>query len=138
MQRDTLHMTLLFLGDVPHDRITELTRQVDQVECEHFVVRLDTLKCWQHNHIAFASPGEDIPGLRALAAQLRQAAKEADVAFDGRAFTPHVTLVRKLATSFETVPLELPVWRVSGFSLVESVLHAEGARYRNLQTWSCC
>lgn len=137
MQRETLHMTLLFLGDVMRDRIPELYRQVDRIECEPFTFRLGALKCWGHNHIAYAALEDDVPELHRLAMQLQEAAEAAGVTFDRRAFTPHVTLVRKLGQPFEAVSIELPEWGVTGFSLVESLLQAEGPRYRGLHTWSC-
>ena len=137
MQRETLHMTLLFLGDVMRERIPELSRQVDKVECEPFAFRLSALKCWRHNRIAYAALEQDIRELHRLAAQLQKAAEATGIIFERRTFTPHVTLVRKLEIPFEAAPIELPPWTVSGFALVESLLQAEGPRYRDLYAWTC-
>jgi len=137
MQKATLHMTLLFLGDVPRSDIPELVRQVDRVQCAPFSFHLEALKCWRHNRIAYMSPAGRVTELHQLAEQLREAAAAAQVSFDGRAFTPHVTLLRKLEKSFDAISVELPEWRVSGFSLIESMLQAEGARYQDLHSWRC-
>jgi 2'-5' RNA ligase len=137
MQRETLHMTLLFLGDVMRERIPELVRQVDSWDCEPFAFGLGALQCWRHNRIAYAGLEEDVRELHQLATRLQDAAEAAGVAFDRRAFTPHVTLVRKLEKPFEATPIELPQWDVSGFALVESLLQVEGPRYRDLYAWPC-
>ena len=137
MQEETLHMTLLFLGDVMRDRIPELVQQVDKVECKPFAFGLDTLQCWRHNRIAYAGVEKEVPELHRLATQLQEAAATAGIAFDKRPFTPHVTLVRKLEKSFESARVVLPQWEVPGFALVESLLQAEGPRYRDLYAWPC-
>jgi 2'-5' RNA ligase len=137
MQRETLHMTLLFLGDVMREHIPQLVQQVDKVKCEPFAFGLGALQCWRHNRIAYAGLEEDVRELHQLATQLQVASEAAGISFDRRAFTPHVTLVRKLDKPFETAPIELPQWQVSGFALVESLLPAEGPRYRDLQAWTC-
>ena len=137
MQQETLHMTLLFLGDVQRERIPQLVQQVDKVECEPFAFQLGALQCWRHNRIAYAGLEQDVRPLHRLAAQLQEASDAAGIAYDRRAFTPHVTLVRKLEKPFDAARIELPRWQVSGFALVESSLQAEGPRYRDLCAWPC-
>jgi len=137
MQQETLHMTLLFLGDVLRERVPGLVQEVDKVECEPFAFQLGALQCWRHNRIAYAGLEQDVRPLHRLAAQLQEASDAAGIAYDRRAFTPHVTLVRKLEKPFDAARIELPRWQVSGFALVESSLQAEGPRYRDLCTWPC-
>lgn len=137
MQANTLHMTLLFLGDVPRSRIDALIKEVDVLPAHVFTIELEQLCCWNRNRIAYMAPAMEIPQLVALSALLRDAADRAGVGYDRRAFTPHVTVVRKLEQTFEKVPVMLPGWQVDRFALVESLLQPQGARYRNLKVWLC-
>lgn len=137
MQKATLHMTLLFLGDTPRSDIPELVRQVDRVLCMPFSFRLEVLKCWRHNRIAYMAPEGTVAELQQLVNRLREASAAAKVSFDERDFTPHVTLLRKLEKPFDPTRVELPEWRVSGFALIESVLQSDGARYQDLHSWRC-
>lgn len=137
MRPETLHLTLLFLGTVPRSRIDVLRRQVDAREFSPFSFRLQRIACWRHNSIAYAAPEEGSAPVCNLAKHLRILADSAGIDFDRRGFTPHVTLLRKLANSVETQTILLPEWHVEGFSLVESLSDERGARYRDLQAWHC-
>lgn len=137
MRAGTLHLTLLFLGEVPRDNIRKLQRQVDALEMAPFSFRLAHIACWRHNRIAYAAPGEEVAPLQALSEALRALTDTAGIEFDRRDFTPHVTLLRKVTQAFESQPIRLPEWKVEGFSLVESSTLDQGASYRILKTWRC-
>lgn len=137
MHAETLHMTLLFLGEVPLAHITQLEQVTDAVECEPFSFALEQLACWRHNQILYAAPAQTVPPLQALAQQLRTAADRAGIDYDKRGFTPHVTLQRKVLRPLEQRALVLPAWQVQEFALVESQTAGPGVRYRSLRRWAC-
>jgi RNA 2',3'-cyclic 3'-phosphodiesterase len=137
MRAETLHLTLLFLGEVSRDNIRKLQRQVDALEMAPFSFHLTRIACWCHNRIAYAAPEGEIAPLQALSQALRALTDTVGVEFDHRDFTPHVTLLRKVTQAFESQSIELPVWKVEAFSLVESSTLDGRASYRALKTWRC-
>ena len=75
--------------------------------------------------------------LLSLSESLRSVVSDAGIEFDRRGFTPHVTLLRKMAQPVEAQSIMLPDWKVEEFSLVESISDEQGAHYRSLYTWRC-
>lgn len=137
MRMETLHLTLLFLGTLERARIARLQELVDTFGFAAFTFSLQQVACWQHNRIAYATSCDEVVPLQSLSQNLRILTEHAGAGFDRRAFTPHVTLLRRVATLAEPQPIRLPEWRVEAFSLVESLTDEQGVRYRNLRTWHC-
>lgn len=137
-RRDTIHLTLAFLGNVPEARLPELSKAAASVAVEPFAINVDQLGFWSHNHLLWAGCQAASPALEALSGQLRQALARAGfrVGGEGRDFVPHVTLVRRVPEA--TAPSErrpLPsiepfAWRNERFVLVGSTLSALGSSYR--------
>jgi len=134
---ETLHLTLLFLGEVSQDNIRKLQQQVDALEMAPFSIHLTHIACWRHNRIAYAAPEGETAPLQTLSQALRVLTDTIGVEFDRRDFTPHVTLLRKVTQAFESQPIELPEWKVETFSLVKSSTLNGRASYRTLKTWRC-
>lgn len=134
-RRETIHLTLIFLGDMPIERIDELLALTAQVSAPAFELVLTKLGWWKHNRVAWAAP-DDVPAaLAALVQSLEQALKSKKVQFDVRPYLPHVTLARK-ANCRETPPLAAGiVWPVEEYVLVRSVTDASGAAYEVIGRW---
>jgi 2'-5' RNA ligase len=135
MRSETLHLTLLFLGEVERQYIPALRQMAGEVHCAPFTLQLTHLASWRGNRIGYAAPEED-EALQELAMSVREAVGKTGLHFDKRPFSPHVTLLRKLAQPFPQQLAVLPAWPVQAFSLVESVLTEAGSHYRPLDTWS--
>lgn len=138
-RRETLHMTLAFLGEVAESEIPALIAAGHRVAAAPFSLQIDRLGFWRHNRLLWAGCAPDA-GLDALVAALGQNLAAAGHALPGRsrAFTPHLTLVRKLpvTTSLEAVAdfpcTGLPAWPCTRFVLVASQLSASGSSYSPL------
>ncbi|TSA48513.1 MAG: RNA 2',3'-cyclic phosphodiesterase [Nitrosomonadales bacterium] len=135
MRREALHLTLLFLGEVPRQRLPDLLDAANQVHGMGFHLRLEEFSCWPHNRIGYLAPTELPAELGALSAALRQQVAAAGFAFDARAFCPHVTLLRNVASPIMRFPVSPLDWRVREFALVESVPAATGQHYQELKAW---
>ncbi|CAB1367979.1 RNA 2',3'-cyclic phosphodiesterase [Denitratisoma oestradiolicum] len=135
MARDTLHLTLAFLGQVEETRLLELHDIAAAIRVPAFTLTLDRLGYWRHNRILWAGCATLPPELEALAAALHQALRHAGFAMEERPFAAHVTLLRNARC--EVVPgLALSQsWSVAGFGLVESRPSPAGADYRMLASW---
>jgi 2'-5' RNA ligase len=130
-RRETIHLTLAFLGDVAVERLPELQRVAAEIDAAIFDLTLDHLGIWQHNRLLWAGCTAP-PPLFDLAGHLKKRLLEAGfgVADAKRPFVPHVTLVRKLAR----VDVALPVvdalkWTCREFVLVRSRLSDKGSDY---------
>jgi len=129
MRRDTLHMTLAFIGEVSESRIATLRQTAARLREEAFSLQIDRIDCWRHNRIVWAGCRQTPPPLTRLAGQL--AAAEAT---ETREFAAHVTLLRDAQCL--SLPGFAPIdWPVNEFVLVESGLSDKGAHYDIIDRW---
>lgn len=135
MRRDTLHLTLAFLGDVEASRIPALVDALGAVKGDAFRLQLDTLGYWRHNQIVWAGAAEWPAALDGLVRALRANLAALGFAVAETGFVPHVTLLRKAAVA-GALPAPGPIaWPVSEWVLMESHLSACGPSYRRLAAW---
>lgn len=130
MRRETLHMTLAFLGEVDEARLGAAQAVASGLPpVAPFDFAIDRLGCWRHNHIVWAGC-EAPPALDALAAGLAGGLRAAGFRLDDRPFAPHVTLLRDALCPEALPALDPPVaWAAREFVLVESRLSPKGADY---------
>ena len=139
-RRETIHLTLAFLGEQEAARLPEILAAARGVCAVPFEFRIDRLGGWRHQRLMWAGC-ESVPDeLQSLAGRLRERLCRAGIAFDDkkRPFVPHLSLVRKLPE--RVFPLDLPPieslpWRCDRFVLVESQLSQTGPAYRLLETF---
>lgn len=135
MKRETLHLTLAFLGCVPADKAEKVLEVAAGIRGEPFQLVLDRVRCWGHNHIVWTGPSVMPPALAALAGQLAQGLGAAGFTLEKRAFAAHITLLRN-ARCAETPPDFKPItWQARDFVLVESRLSPQGAAYEIVGRW---
>ena len=134
-RQEAMHLTLAFIGDVPVERLPDLQRAAREVRCAAFALTLDRFGLWRHNRIFWAGCNGPPPALADLSAALGAALTAAGfaVADARRTFTPHVTLVRKMAALDAELPECTPVaWNNRQFVLVRSTQSADGSSYRTI------
>ncbi len=132
---DSVHMTLLFLGAVPEERVARLLEIPADVAFERFSMHLDVARCWRHNDLAWVGPSRMPPALAQLVRDLDRTVGEAGFAFDRRDFAAHVTLVRKARCRDAVLDAPDINWPVSDFVLTASELDRDGSRYRVIGRW---
>jgi 2'-5' RNA ligase len=136
MRRETLHLTLAFLGAIPVSRVAAAEAAADAVSAGRFTLELDRLACWKHNRIAWAGCTRTPEALAGLAGDLARNLCTAGFKLDARPFAVHATLVRNAdcAASLPALPSPL-VWPVEDFALVESHTGPGGSRYEVVRRW---
>lgn len=137
-RRETIHLTLAFLGDVAVERLPELQRVAGEVAPTSCELTLDRFGIWQHNRLLWAGCTTP-PPLLDLAYFLNKRLLDAGfaVADAKRPFAPHVTLVRKLARFDVALPVvEALNWPCREFVLVRSRLSGKGWDYEVLGRFS--
>lgn len=135
MRSETLHMTLLFLGEVERARLPQLMQAADSVSVAPFGFVLERLSFWPHNQIAYATSLAEVLALNQLVTALQQKLVAAGFLFDHCEFNPHVTLLRHVGHVLESQAITPIMWRVDSFLLVESVTTDQGVRYQVFQNW---
>lgn len=136
MRAESIHLTLLFLGETLREHLQELQRAAAAVHMRRFDLVLEQIAGWRHNGIVYAAPTRHSDRLSELAAELRACIDEAGFIFDDRAFTPHVTLLRKVSRVPELQAVKPMHWPVNEFVLVQSILDESGIRYEILGCWA--
>lgn len=131
---DSIHLTLVFIGDVSVERLPELAVPPLQ-DLKPFTLTLDRCGCWPRNGIGWMAPSQIPDQLRRQVSAMEDWLRGAGFALEERPYRPHVTLVRKA----ECVPLskvtEPIIWCAEEFVLVRSVLEPEGSRYQTIGRW---
>ena len=126
MRGETLHNTLVFIGDVELYGLEVLQLAAQEVSGESFELCFDEARYWGHNHIVYAAPRQVPQQLAQLADTLKQRLAAHRFKFDRRAYQPHVTLLRNAHWSDAPLPAMQPVsWQIRDFALVQSA-HRDG------------
>jgi RNA 2',3'-cyclic 3'-phosphodiesterase len=134
---DTLHLTLVFVGEIAVERLPELLAAAAGVAVPTFEVLFDHSDCWRHNHVAHLGASLSPPALLELVGQLESRLSSAGIAFDRRPYVPHITLLRKADCSpgIENPALAPIRWLARDFVLVRSSLRSGGALYEQIGRW---
>jgi len=138
MRTDTLHATLVFLGDVEEHRLEALQLAAQEVAGSAFQLIFDVARYWGHNHILYASASNVPPHLLRLVEDLEQCLIRHRFHFEKRPYKLHLTLLRH-ARCNDAAPLptmQRVAWRVRDFVLVQSVPDQNGASYQVLARFS--
>lgn len=138
-RRDTVHLTLAFLGDVAATETAALIAAAQRVRALPFQLNIDRLGYWRHNRLLWAGCAP-CAALAELAGSLHRLLSEVGYspAESERAFAPHLTLVRKLPSAIlppalaEFSSVAMPVWRCTRFVLVASRMSAAGPSYTTI------
>ncbi|MDR3395810.1 MAG: RNA 2',3'-cyclic phosphodiesterase [Parasulfuritortus sp.] len=141
---DTLHLTLVFIGNLARARLPELREALRSLASPGFQIDFDRADCWRHNRIVYLAPGKPPDVLYMLVASLEKTLDALAIPFDRRPYCPHVTLLRKAECqkgnpAIGRVPDSpewgdfAPIkWSARDFVLVESVSSTDGTRYQVL------
>ncbi len=122
MRGETLHNTLVFIGDVELYGLEVLQFAAGEVSGEGFDLCFDQAHYWGHNHIVYAAPHRMPQQLAQLVDALGQRLAAHRFKFDRREYKPHVTLLRNAHWSDAPLPAMQPVsWQIRDFALVQSV-----------------
>lgn len=131
------HLTLAFLGDVDVERQDRLGDFLSSVDTGTFSLTLDDTGYFDDTRILQIAPRQVPDAALRLAARCRQLAGRAGIRTDKRPWRAHLTLARRVPSP-PPPPFVSPLFTmdIDRFGLYESILAADGARYRLLRDWS--
>ncbi len=131
--RASWHVTLVFVGDFPEERIETLQANASQIQVEPFRLRFDRAEFWPRQKIAVLGTQIVPPELQNLASSLHDLIRAHGVDSRDTVYRPHITIARR-ARNFETQRLAQPLMtQWSRFELIESEPNPGGPRYRVLK-----
>lgn len=133
VDRRNWHITLVYIGDFPEERIPGLLAAVALIDPGQIRLRFDTVTFWQQPKIACVHTKTVPPDLERLVKSLQQALIPFGVEPDPRVYRPHITVSRKVR-AFTEVRLARPIelsW--SEFELVESISFRGEVQYHPLK-----
>jgi RNA 2',3'-cyclic 3'-phosphodiesterase len=126
-----LHLTLLFLGDQPAERVGDIETAAAGVAGRACTLCLDRIGWFPGARVAWLGGDAPLP-LMQLVEDLGSAVKPLGLRFDERRFRPHVTLYRQVSRRPGLRAIEPLEWPAREFVLVES---RPGQPYRCLERW---
>lgn len=134
MRRESLHLTLAFLGDTPVMRLNALRQFAATVEGKALMLTLDSPGCWQHNRVGWLGVKATPPALTQLVSNLRRVLCAGEFPLDRQPYVPHITLLRNARCS--EPPRCPPVaWRAQSFVLLASRKPGAEGNYDVLGEW---
>jgi len=133
VDRRNWHVTLVYIGDFPEERIPGLMAAMEIIEPGDISLRFDVLTFWQRPKVACMHTKIIPPELERLVASLRQALIPFGIEPEERVYRPHITVSRKVR-AFPDVRLARPIeLTFSEFELVESISLRGEIQYRPLK-----
>lgn len=129
-----LHVTLLFLGELPTARQSQLAGAFDDVRTGAFDIVLDRREVTRRG-IAWLGMTSVPNKMRALHDEVSSVCESLGIELEQRPLRPHMTLARRARPQRPAIiePIE---WRVDAFTLVRSVRGEDGVYYESLREWA--
>lgn len=128
---ESIHLTLLFLGNVAADAAARVQAAAAAVRLAPFDLVLDRVGGFFRARVLWIGPSQVPPELAELRRQLEAAATRAALPFDPKPLVPHLTCYRDVRKTLDPVPIPPLRWPVRSFALVESV----GGQYHVVSQW---
>ena len=142
---DNLHLTLRFIGEVERPMAEDIARSLQRIKAERFALQLQSVGQFSQRGGGAVWAGiEPKEKVTSLAAKVDRACVAAGLEPEHRAFRPHITLARfrrgaeAEASDFvrRNSGLTSPLFIVTEFSLVESLLSRHGAHYEAIASFA--
>jgi len=128
-----IHLTLAFLGDVEDAALDAARRAPEGLRHAPFEVVLDQVGSFRGARVAWAGCREPSRGLLEMQGELCERLGRLGFALEERAYTPHVTLARKVTRAVAQRQAEPIRWQAQSFALVRTEL-GRGS-YSTLEEW---
>jgi 2'-5' RNA ligase len=135
-----LHITVLFLGNIPGDKTRAVLRSAAGIVAGRFLLELASFGWWKRSGVVWLGPVATPAQLTSLWTALVATAGACGITLESRPYHPHVTLARNPPPG-SRAPLPVagfrPIfWDVRDFCLVESVTLPAGAQYKIIHRWA--
>jgi len=132
---ENIHLTLAFLGSVKPSFRQCAEQVAAAIRTGSFTLTLEQIGCWPKSGILWAGPRHTPEPLSRLVRELNAGLAACGYVPEERSYAAHLTLARKLRRFNNNLLIDLLIWEVRRFCLVQSHTHAEGAHYEIVRSW---
>ena len=132
MPVEKIHMTLAFLGALDEERTGAAVAAAGPIRSPEVRMTVDTVGSFRRSKVGWAAPAQTVESLVQLQSTLATRLREHGFTLEDRAFTPHITLVRKLERPVPRAAMPAIEWRSRALTLVETT--GDG-RYEIRESW---
>jgi RNA 2',3'-cyclic 3'-phosphodiesterase len=133
---ENLHVTLLFLGQVPNARFDAVQQAADALtHAPAFELSFDRAEVWGRANLLCLTTSTTPPAAAALADKLGHSLRDERAEASEREFRPHITLARDLPRRRRPEPMQPLLMKVNDFVLVDSRQGPSGSQYEVLRRW---
>ncbi|GAB6067300.1 RNA 2',3'-cyclic phosphodiesterase [Methylothermus subterraneus] len=132
---EKFHITLLFLGEVPEDKIEALKALAEKLPLIPCELTFDRLEHWVRPAVLCLTAQAIPKPLAEWVKSLRKRVRKLGFQLESRPFRPHLTLARKVKKRIAARAIDPIAWPVREVALVASELSPEGSRYQVLGRW---
>lgn len=130
INKESLHITLAFLGETPNSHIPGLIELGNTIAHPSFQLAL-TKAGYFRKGIVWLGPQEIPLELSSLVASLRDVLIASNISFDTKEFVPHMTLLRDaVCRENPKENIEPIIFPVKNFVLATSIPHSKASRYK--------
>lgn len=136
VQKENLHCTLVFLGEVEAAQQLCLEDAASLVHVEPFTLMFDFMGYFRQPQVAWLGCTTTPAALQALVGSLRYGASSCGFTPDSRPYEVHLTVARRLRSDPGRLPFLPVIWQVNQFVMMESVTSLDGVHYRPLRCWN--
>ncbi|MBW2988507.1 RNA 2',3'-cyclic phosphodiesterase [Candidatus Woesearchaeota archaeon] len=137
VRKEAMHITMLFLGEVPEREVQEIKEQLSRVKHKEFagvLTRVGVFPSWSFIRVVWL--GVEGSGFKELHEKIAKALSQPPM----KAFTSHITLARvkhiadkpKFVKKLQSISVENIEFKVTKFQLMSSVLKPDGPEYTTL------
>jgi 2'-5' RNA ligase len=134
VNRNNLHVTLVFLGQVDNKSETILKQGAEKIKVEPFKLTFDQLAFWKKPKILCLTAKQHDSQLLSLVNALKSLADQCGIKTEERPYQAHITLARKAIYAIK-IKIEPVEWQAQSFCLVESCSTPNGVVYQVLVRW---
>ena len=135
IRADTLHMSMLFMGDRPELHVPTLLACGDRVRASAFTLNIDGRCHFPHANVAWLGCTNPPDALNDLWAALRREVDPEFPDYPRDEYRPHITVARDCLHFPSPCAVPAVQWRVEDFVLIDSTLTPGGPVYRVLRHW---
>ncbi|HWK74755.1 MAG TPA: RNA 2',3'-cyclic phosphodiesterase [Povalibacter sp.] len=130
-----LHVTVVFVGEQPAQRLDDILAAGAAVSAPAFTLTFDRAESWSRSKVLVLPATHTPSELAKLEERLHVSLLERQIELRRDAYRPHVTLARKLPRTWPARPIEPFQWHAQEFVLAESVSEEGGPRYEVRARW---
>jgi RNA 2',3'-cyclic 3'-phosphodiesterase len=126
---ENLHLTLVFIGETPADKVQPITSAIDKALTPHiapFSLAFSATGCFKHSNKELWWIGTErndiyIETLKTIRRRITEELLSKGVSFDNRPFNPHITLGREIKHEAPIIiPKQEIIYPVERISLMKS------------------